>query len=125
MEPGLASDEVAVVGKGDAPVGDHGVDLGNGLEVLVDDGLVDMDPEGFGGLQFGGVGRQVDEADALGDSERPGVVAGAVEDEDDDPVPTRPRLAGEEGERVLEELLVDAGREMTCSSRRWPARRRR
>lgn len=108
----MAADEVAVVGKGDTSVGDHGVDLGNGLEVLVDDGLVDMDPKGLCGLQFGRVGRQVDETDSLGHGERPGVVAGAVEDEDDDPVATRPDLAGEEGEGVLEEVLVDTGREV-------------
>lgn len=112
MEAGLASDEVTVVGKGHAPVGDDDVDVGKRLEVPVDDGLVDMNPEGLGRLQLGGVGRQEDEADALGDAERQGVPAGAVEDEDDDPVPPRPRLAGEEGEGVLEELLAGAGGEI-------------
>jgi hypothetical protein len=112
VEAGLASDEVAVIGKGDAPVGDHGVDFGEGLEVFVGDRFVDVNPEGLGGLQLGRVGRQVDETDALGDGERRGVPAGAVQDEDDDPVPTRPCLSGEEGESVLEELLVDAGREV-------------
>jgi hypothetical protein len=40
------------------------------------------------------------------------VPAGAVEDEQDDPVAPDARLAGEERERVLEQLLVDAGREV-------------
>ena len=65
MEAGLASDQIAVVAEGDALFGDHGVEVGKRVEVLVDDGLVDMDPEGLGRLQLGGVGRQVDEADAL------------------------------------------------------------
>ncbi len=38
--------------------------------------------------------------------------AGAVEDENDDAVASGARLAGEEREGILEELLVDAGREV-------------
>jgi hypothetical protein len=71
-----------------------------------------MDPEGLGRLKLGGVGWQVNEADALGHGERRGVPAGAVEHEDDDPVAPCAGLAGEEREGVLEELLVDAGREI-------------
>lgn len=112
MEAGLASDEIAVVGQGHAPVGDDGVEVIERLEVAVDDGFVDMDPEGFGGLQLGGVGRQEDEPDALGHGERQGVVSGAVKDEDDDPVAAGAGLAGEEGEGALEELLADAGPEI-------------
>ena len=112
MEAGLASDEIAVVGEGHAPVGDDGVEVGDRLEVPVDDGLVYVDPEGLGRLQLGGVWRQEDEADALGHSERQGVVAGAVEDEDDDPVPPGSGLAGEEREGALEEGLADAWREI-------------
>jgi hypothetical protein len=109
VEAGLAPDEIAVVGKEDAPVGDDGVELGDGLEVAVDDGLVDMSPECLGWLQLGRVGWQVDEADALGHGERQGVVAGAVEDEDDDPVSPGAGLAREEGEGILEQFLADAG----------------
>lgn len=109
MEAGLPADEVSIVAEGDAALGDDGVEFGEAFEMAVDDGLVDMGPESFGGLQFGGVGRQEDEADAFGDGERLGVPAGAVEDEDDDPVASGARLAGEEREGVLEELLVDAG----------------
>ena len=112
MEAGLAADEFAIVAEGDAALGDGGVEVGEGVEVLVDDRLVHVDPEGFGRLQLGRVGRQEDEADALGNGERFGMPAGAVEDEDDDPVAAGPRLAREEGEGVLEELLVDAGRKI-------------
>ena len=52
VEAGLASNEIAVVAERDAPVGDDGVELGEGLEVLVDDRLVHVDPEGLGGLQL-------------------------------------------------------------------------
>jgi hypothetical protein len=38
--------------------------------------------------------------------------AGAVEDQDDDPVAAGAGLAGEERKRRLEELLVDAGRKI-------------
>ena len=112
MEAGLAADELAIVAEGDAALGDGGVEVGEGVEVLVDDRLVHVDPEGFGRLQLGRIGRQEDEADALRDGERFGMPAGAVEDEDDDPVAAGPRLAREEGEGVLEELLVDAGRKI-------------
>jgi len=101
VEAGLALDEVAVVGEGEAPVGDHGVEFGDGLEVPVDDGVVDLDPKGLGGLQLRGIGRQGDEPDALGHGERQGVAAGAVEDEDDDPVEPRPRLAGEQRKPIV------------------------
>ncbi len=110
MEAGLAFDEFAVGTEPDASGCDHSVEVREGVEVLVGDGLVDVDPKRLGGLQFGGIGREVDEADALGDREAgSGVPAGAVEDEDDDAVAAGARLAGEEREGVGEELLVDAG----------------
>jgi len=71
-----------------------------------------LDPKGLGRLQLGRVGRQEYEADALGDDERLGVPARTVEDEDDDPVAAGARLASEEREGVLKEVLVDAGREV-------------
>jgi hypothetical protein len=113
MEAGLPSDEVSVVPERDAALCHDGIEVFDGLEVLVDDGFVGVDPEGLGRLQLGGVGRQVDELYALRHREAGGgVPAGAVEDEEDDPVAPGARLAGEEGEGVGEELLVDAGREV-------------
>lgn len=112
MESGLPADEVSIVAEGDVALGNDGVEFGEAFEMAVDDGLVDMGPESFGGLRLGGVGRQEDQADAFGDGERLGVQAGSVEDEDDDPVASGARLAGEEREGVLEEILVDAGGEI-------------
>ena len=44
----------------------HGVELFQRFEIPVDDGFIDMNPEGLGRLKFGGVGRQIDEPDAVG-----------------------------------------------------------
>ena len=112
MEPGLTSDEVAIAFEGDAAFGDDSVEVVERVEVPVDERLVDVGPEGLGGLQLRRVGRQVDETDTLWDGERCGVPARAVEDEEDDPVAAGPGLAGEEREGVLEQRLVDAGREV-------------
>jgi len=112
VKAGLASDEVAIAGEGNATFSNDGVEVGEGVEVLVDDWFVDVDPKGLGRLQLGRVGRQEHEADALGDDERLGVPARTVEDEDDDPVAAGARLASEEREGVLKEVLVDAGREV-------------
>lgn len=80
MEACRAFDEFAIVAEGDAALGNDGVELCEGIEVLVDDGLVDMDPEGLGRLQFGGIGWQVYEADSLGHREAgQAVPAGVVE----------------------------------------------
>ena len=112
MEAGLATEEVAILSESYAALCDDCVEVGERVEVLVGEGLVDVGPEGLGRLQLGGVGRQEDEPDAFGDGERFGVPSGAVEHEDDDPVASGARLAGEEREGGLEELLVDAGREI-------------
>lgn len=112
MEASLAADEVSVIAERDAALGDDGIEFGEGVEVAVDDRLVDMDPERLGWLKLGGVGWQVNEADALGHGERRGVPAGAIEHEDDDPVWPGTGLAGEEGQGVLEQRLVDTGREI-------------
>ena len=73
------------------------------VEVLVGDGLVDMRPERLGRRELGGVGRQVDEAEALGHDEAGRAVpAGVVEHEQDHAVGSGARLAGEEREHVLE-----------------------
>jgi hypothetical protein len=84
MEAGLAAWEVAVFSESDAALCDDLVEVGKGVEVL----------------------------DAFGDGERLGVPSGAVEHEDDDTVACGARLACEEREGGLEELLVDAGREI-------------
>ena len=112
MEACLSPDEVAVGGEGDAAFGEDGVEIGEGGEVPVDDGFVEVDPESLGGLQFRGVGRQVHQADAFWHGEGRTVPACPVEHEEDDAVAPRARLAGEEGEGLFEQVLVDAGREV-------------
>ena len=103
MEAGLAPDPVAVGVEGDALAGDGGVELGEGVEVSVGDGLVDVDPQRLGRLELGAIGWQVDEAEAIGHREPRGAVpAGAVEHQDDDPTAPGAGLAREEREHVLE-----------------------
>ncbi len=58
MESGWSLHHVSILVEGDASFGDGGIEVGEGLEVLVDDRLVDEGPEGFGELQFGSVGGQ-------------------------------------------------------------------
>ncbi len=110
MEAGLAPDAVSVGVEGHTLAGDGFVELGEGVEVPVDDWLVEVDPQRLGWLEFWGVGRQVDETDALGHGQTGWAVpAGVVEDEQDDAVPPGTRLPGEEGEHILEVALGDAG----------------
>ncbi len=70
MEASLAADEISVIAERDAAFGDDGIEFGQGVEVAVDDRLVDMDPERLGRLKLGAVGWQENEADALGHGER-------------------------------------------------------
>jgi hypothetical protein len=69
MESGSALDLFALLGDGDTLGGDFLVELCDGCDVLVDDRLVDKRPKSFGGLQLRGVGRQINEANAIGDFE--------------------------------------------------------
>ena len=66
MNSGLRSDAVRRSSQVDASLRD---DLLQRRDVFVHDRLVDQGPERFGLLQFECVGRQVDEADALGHDE--------------------------------------------------------
>ena len=111
MEACLGFDAIGVGIESDASRGDGGVELGKGVEVLVDDGLVGMDPEGFGRLQLRRVGREINHLDAFGQGEAGGgVPAGAVEHEDDDAVATRASPSRAKSARVtyLPIFQVDA-----------------
>ena len=103
MEAGLAPDPVAVGVEGDALAGDGGIELGEGVEVSVDDRLVDVGPQRLGRLELGRVGWEMDEAEAIGHGEAGRAVpAGVVEHEHDDPLRPGAGLAREEREHVLE-----------------------
>lgn len=84
MEEGVGAEYVGVGFEVAAALFDAGSDHGHLVEVTVDDGLVDEAPEVLGGLEFGGVGRQVDEPQAVGHPQsRFGVPSGTVEEQDD------------------------------------------
>ena len=121
MEPGLALYAIAVGVEHDALRGDSGIEFGEGVEVPVGDGLIDMYPERLCGLQLGRVRRQIDEADAFGHGETGGgVPAGAVQNEHDDALAPGAGLTGEKREGFGEEVLVDARGEVpeTLAGRR-------
>ncbi len=107
FEAGLTLDVLAVGVQGDTLPGDGGVEIIERFEVAVDDGFVQVNPEGFGWLQFGAVGRQVDETDAVGNGDGLRMPSRIVEDEDDPAFRSGCRLFGKQGEHRFEERLVD------------------
>ncbi|MCJ2043055.1 hypothetical protein MKK58_00600, partial [Methylobacterium sp. J-078] len=77
---------------------DEVLDLGQPIEVPVGDRLIDGAAEVLGGLEFGGVGRQVDEPHAMGQAQSWfGVPARSVERQDDRALRACAGLAGEQG----------------------------
>src|SRR3954467_9851899 len=86
--------------------GDDVLEIGEGLEVVVGEWLVEDGPEVLGRLKLGGVWGQVDEPEALRDGQvRCGVPAGAVELKHDDAIPSRPSLAGKQRQQRRKERL--------------------
>ena len=55
MEAGLAPDPIAIGGEADALASDGFVEIGEGVEVPVDDRLVEVDPQRLDRLELGGV----------------------------------------------------------------------
>ena len=85
-----------------------GVELVDGLEVAVDERLVDERPEVLGGLQLGTVRRLEDEADAVGHGEVLGSMpARIVELQHDALLLAGADRLGEVGEHGFEHLLAD------------------
>ena len=92
-------------------LGDDVLKIGEGLEVLVGQWLVEDGPEVLGRLQFGRVPGQVDEPEALGhDQVGRGVLAGVVEQKRDHALASRPSLAGKQRQQRGEERLGHAVR---------------
>lgn len=85
------------------------LDLGQPVEVSVDDGFVDDAPEVLGGLEFGGIGRQVDAPQTVQHAQSGfSVPAGAVEQKDDRALWACAGLASEQRQQTLKERLEDA-----------------
>src|SRR3954454_7461457 len=94
-----------------ATVCDRAFQIGKGLEVLVCERLIQNRPEVLSRLELGRVRGQVGEPDPIWHGQvRRGVPAGAVEPEHDDAIPSRPGLAGKQGQERGEERLGDAVR---------------
>src|SRR3954465_2058376 len=75
-------------------LGDDVLKIGEGVEVLVGQWLVEDGAEVLGGLKLGGVRGQVDGPDPIRHNQvRFGVPAGVVELKHDDAIPSRPSLA--------------------------------
>jgi hypothetical protein len=69
METGSAADLLGLLSECDALSGDFCIEFLDGRDVVVDDRLVDKRPKGFGRLQLGTIGRQINEANAIGNFE--------------------------------------------------------
>ena len=106
MESGPAFDDAGLAGKGDALASDDSVQFFDCADVLVDNGLIDKDPQRFCRLQLRRVGRQKNQPYAFRDIQsRLGMPAGIIENKHDGPVHTRASFAREHFEHLLEERL--------------------
>jgi hypothetical protein len=65
MESGSCFYLLGPFGEDDAWLGDFCVEFLDACDVLVDDRLVDERPKGFGGLQLGTMGRQMNKANTI------------------------------------------------------------
>lgn len=66
MEIGEGGDDFAIVNEVAAALGDGGIEIVDGLEASVCKRFIDERPEMLGRLQFRGIGRLVDQCDAVG-----------------------------------------------------------
>ena len=94
-------------------LGDGGAEFVERGEVPIDDRLVHQGPEVLGGLEFGRIGRQEDQADPVRNCEAFGSMpASVVEREDDAALASRAALTGEGGEQFGKEGLGEAAAEI-------------
>jgi hypothetical protein len=93
--------------------GDDVLEIGEGLEILVGEWLVEDGPEVFSRLKLGRVWGQVNGPEALRhDQVGRGVPTGAVELEHDDALPSRPGLTGKQRQQCRKERLGDPVRDV-------------
>jgi len=90
----------------DAAFGHDGIEFGEGFEVGVGERLIEDGPKTLGGLEFGRVGRQIDEFDAVRDGEAGGAMpAGIVEHQHDRTFSAGSGFSREGGEQGFKEGL--------------------
>jgi hypothetical protein len=107
VEERAVTDHLLLVGEGDAALAYGIVEILYGLEVAIDEWLIDEGPQVLGGLQLGTVGGLEDEADAVRNDEVLGPVpAGIVELQHNAPLAPRTDRLGEVGKHELEYALL-------------------
>jgi len=105
----MCFDLIRVVSEDTAPLGKNLIELLQGLEVLIDDGLVGQRPQAFGGLDLWRIRRQEHQFNALRNHQiRGDVPARAVEHQDDVLVGTGADLGGERRQQRAEQRGIDA-----------------
>ena len=108
FEEGMCFDLIRVVSENTATLGKNLIEFLQGLEVLIDDGLVRQRPQAFGGLDLGRIRRQEHQFNALRNHQIPGdVPAGTVEHQDDVLVGTGADLGGKRRQQRSEQCGVD------------------
>src|SRR3954467_12347915 len=105
FEEGMCFDLIRVVSEDTAPLGKNLIELLQGLEVLIDDGLVGQRPQAFGGLDLWRIRRQEHQFNALRNHQiRGDVPARAVEHQDD--VLVGPTSAADEARGALNRAVL-------------------
>jgi len=111
MEFGGFGDGFLVFVQRAASLGDGGVEIVDGLEMFVDQRLIDEGPQVLGRLELGTVGRLIDESDAVGHWQVfRAMPAGIVEGENNDALAPGACLPREGFEQFGKERFVDAVR---------------
>jgi hypothetical protein len=109
FEKGMCFDLIRVVSEDTATLGKNLIEFLQGLEVLIDDGLVRQRPQAFGGLDLWRIRRQEHQFNALRNHQILGdVPACTVEYQDDVLVGTGADLGGERRQERTEQRGVDA-----------------
>lgn len=111
VEERVLADEVGLLLEGEAALGLDLLQCGQIGEAHVGQGLVGQRPEVFRRLQFGGIGWQSDEVDALKERDGACVPARTVEHERDTPLGTGGHVPSKGGEHLGEGRSGDRGQE--------------